>query len=174
MSNDMLDNEEREFILNKVSQPVITIAREVNFAERYASMLARFPKLPGDFNPKVPTERRQALVAQFPYPIRFYKSEGGYYKLNAKKFAYPHMRLMMEMLQWVVFNFDLWREDKRIGGGTYQQIAVAERLARGEKIDWDKDWRTQHQPWCYNETQLQTVLTESFALFDDLCKQLPE
>jgi hypothetical protein len=81
---------------------------------------------------------------------------------------------MMEMLQWVVFNFDLWREDKRIGGGTYQQIAVAERLARGEKIDWDKDWRTQHQPWCYNETQLQTVLTESFALFDDLCKQLPD
>lgn len=76
MSNDMLDNEERDFILNKVSQSVITIAREVNFAERYASMLARFPKLPGDFNPEVPSERRQALVAQFPYPIRFYKSEG--------------------------------------------------------------------------------------------------
>lgn len=76
MDDDMLDNEEREFILNKVSQPVITIAREVNFADRYASMLARFPKLPGDFNPKVPSERQQALVAQFPYPIRFYTSEG--------------------------------------------------------------------------------------------------
>lgn len=72
----MLDNEEHNFILSEVSQPVITIAREINFAERYASMLARFPRLPGDFNPKVPTERQQALVAQFPYPIRFYTSEG--------------------------------------------------------------------------------------------------
>ncbi|MCP3128688.1 hypothetical protein [Shewanella sp. KJ2020] len=174
MSDNMLTEQQHNFILSEVSQPVITIAREVNFAKRYASMLARFPKLPGDFNPKVPTERQQALVAQFPYPIRFYTSEGGYYMLNAKKFAYPHMRLMMEMRQWVTFRFNLWREDKRIGGGSYQQIAVAERLARGEEIDWDNDWRTQHQPWCYNEDQLQTVLTESFALFDDLCKQLPK
>ncbi|AAN57012.1 hypothetical protein HRJ35_21405 [Shewanella oneidensis MR-1] len=170
----MLDNEERDFILNKVSQPVISIAREVNFAARYASMLTRFPKLPGDFNPKVPTERQQELVAQFPYPIRFYTSEGGYYKLNAQKFSYPHMRLMMEMRQWVTFRFNLWREDKRIGGGSYQQIAVAERLARGEEIDWDKDWNVPNSPWCYNEDQLQTALTESFALFDDLCKQLPK
>ncbi|MFB2721378.1 hypothetical protein [Shewanella xiamenensis] len=173
MSNDMLDNEEHNFILSEVSQPVIAIAREINFAARYASMLARFPKLPGDFNPKVPTERQQALVAQFPYPIRFFKSEGGYYKLNAKKFAYPHMRLMMEMQQWVAFNFDLWREDKRIGGGSYQQIAVAERLSRGEDVKWD-DWKVLNKPWCYNEDQLQTVLTESFSLFDDLCKQLPK
>lgn len=174
MDDDMLDNEEHNFILSEVSQPVITIAREINFAERYASMLARFPKLPGDFNPKVPTERQQALVAQFPYPIRFYTCEGGYYKLNAKKFAYPHMRLMMEMRQWVTFCFNLWREDKRIGGGFYQEIAVAERLSRGEEIDWDKDWNVPNFPWCYNEDQLQTVLTESFALFDDLCKQLPK
>ncbi|MEL4441824.1 hypothetical protein AAEH88_21670, partial [Shewanella algae] len=66
MSNDMLTEQQHKFILSEVSQPVITIAREVDFAERYASMLVRFPKLPGDFNPKVPTERRQALVAQFP------------------------------------------------------------------------------------------------------------
>ncbi len=72
----MLTEQQHKFILSEVSQPVITIAREVDFAERYASMLVRFPKLTGDFNPKVPTERRQALVAQFPYPIRFYKSEG--------------------------------------------------------------------------------------------------
>ncbi|WP_394389334.1 hypothetical protein [Shewanella woodyi] len=80
---------------------------------------------------------------------------------------------MIEIFQAVSFHFNLWRDDTHIGGGSYQQLAVAERLSRGEDICWD-DWRVQQQPWCYSEAQLQTVLTELFSLFDDLCQAMPE
>ncbi|GIU18526.1 hypothetical protein TUM4261_39460 [Shewanella sp. c952] len=173
MPHEPLTQLQREFMLSEVTEPVIAIAKQVNFAERYYALLEQFPKLPGDFNPNVALDTKIDLVTAFSYPIRYYKGEGGYFMLNKKKFAYPHMRLMIEMRQWVVFNFDLWRDDTRIGGGSYQQLAVAERLSRGDDICWD-DWRVQQQPWCYSEAQLQTVLTELFSLFDDLCQAMPE
>ena len=110
----MLTEQQSQFILGEVSEPVINAAKEMNFAARYDALLANFPKRPGDFNPQVGLVEQQALVAQFPHPIRFYKGEGGYYMLNEKKFTHPHMNLMIEMQQWVVFNFNASSEN--LGG----------------------------------------------------------
>ncbi len=167
----MLTEEQRQFMLEEVSSEMIAAAQQINLAERYQSLLARFPKREGDFNPRLSSTEQRAIIAQYPHPVRFYKGQGGYYLLNEKKTAFPHMNLMMEMRQWVCCNINLWRDNKRVGGG-YQYIALAERLSRGEIFTWD-DWRVPTQPWTYDEEQFNTVIAEYFFLYEDLCQQIP-
>lgn len=84
MPHEPLTQQQREFMLSEVSEPVIAIAKQVNFAARYYALLEQFPKLPGDFNPNVALDTKIDLVTAFAYPIRYYKSEGGYFMLNKK------------------------------------------------------------------------------------------
>ncbi|WP_299494848.1 hypothetical protein [uncultured Shewanella sp.] len=168
----MLTEEERQYILDDISPSLIKAAKEVELAQRYQSLLTQFPKREGDFNPRLSSTEQRAIIAQYPHPVRFYKGQGGYYKLNQKKTAFPHISLTMEMRQWVCCSVGLWCDDKRIGGGGYQHIALAERLSRGESISW-KDWSESFQPWTYDEQQFNTVIAEYFSLYEDLCQQIP-
>ncbi|WP_299003899.1 hypothetical protein [uncultured Shewanella sp.] len=59
-----------------------------------------------------------------------------------------------------------------VTGTHYTKSALAERLSRGESISWD-DWRVPTQPWTYDEQQFNTVIAEYFALYEDLCQQIP-
>ena len=108
----MLTEEQRQYILEHISSPLTEAATNIDLAARYQSLLTRFPKREGDFNPRVSSTEQQAIIAQYPHPVRFYKGQGGYYRLNQKKAALPHISLMMEMRQWVNCSVGLWCDDK--------------------------------------------------------------
>jgi hypothetical protein len=82
----MLTEKQQQSIYRRVGMPLVQAAIGINFAARYASLLARFPKQSGRFSDqdRLPLERKKALVDGLGLPLRYYKSDGGYWRLNEK------------------------------------------------------------------------------------------
>jgi hypothetical protein len=171
----MLTTEQQQTIYRSVGMPVVQAAIAINFAARYASLLARFPKQADRFSDqdRLPLERKKALVDGLGLPLRYYKSDGGYWRLNEKKYPRGDISLQVEMMQWVKFSFSIKPEGLDYRGGFYQNIYIAQRMYAGEVLDFREDWLKPNSPWCYSEADFSIVLTECAALFNDLVAELP-
>jgi hypothetical protein len=160
-----------EYQINRVSTTLLAACEAARLPERYQALVDKYPQDPDDNAPMVSLPGKIAIVDSFGLPIRYYKAEGGYFRLNHKKFAYPHMSLSIIMLQWVNFTIATY-SDGNWRGQDMQLLSHMVRYLRGETTE-----NYQHSPnnsvWCYNETQLTQVLTELFAIFNDVCQAMP-
>ncbi|WP_434931034.1 hypothetical protein ACRWQM_01620 [Shewanella sp. HL-SH5] len=160
-----------EYEINRVTTTLLAACEAACLPERYQALVDKYPQDPDDNAPMVSLPGKIAIVDSFGLPIRYVKSEGGYFRLNHKKFAHPHMRVTIEMRQWVNFTIaSFWGGNWR--GQDMPELAHMVRYLRGETTE-----NYQHSPnnsvWCYNETQLTQVLTELFAIFNDVCQAMP-
>ncbi|MBB1318072.1 hypothetical protein H5123_10535 [Shewanella sp. SR43-4] len=160
-----------EYEINRVTTTLLAACEAARLPERYQVLVDKYPQVIDENAPMVSLPRKIAIMDSFGLPIRYYKAEGGYFRLNHKKFSHPHMSVTIIMLQWVSFTIGTYLDDHWRGAGM-PELAHMVRYLRGETTE-----NYQHSPlhyvWCYNETQLTQVLTELFAIFNDVCQAMP-
>ena len=161
-----------QYEINRVSNTLLAACEAARLPERYQVLIDKYPEDPDDYAPMVSLPRKIAIVDSFGLPIRYYKSEGGYFSLNHKQFVYPQMSITMEMRQWVSMRIGTYL-DGRWRGSDMPALAHMVRYLRGELTE-----NYQHSssafPWCYDEMQLTQVLAELFAIFNDVCLAMPQ
>ena len=90
-----------EYQINRVSTTLLAACEAARLPERYQALVDKYPKVIDGNAPMVSLPGKIAIVDSFGLPIRYYKAEGGYFRLNHKKFAHPHMSVTIIMMQWV-------------------------------------------------------------------------
>jgi hypothetical protein len=164
-----------DYILDTVCRPVIDAALAVNLGERYRALLTQFPKidaLVGRDEHYVPLERQIAIMEEVAkaagMPVRYYKSEGGYWQLD-KKYPRKDISLTIEARQWIKFAFYVTpNADCMAAGGRLGLIYNAVRVSQGEVLDYETGWRLPPTVWCFSEEDFYQVTQEAFALITDL------
>lgn len=163
------------WILNTVCQPVLDAALAVNFGERYRALLTKFPRIDaqvGRDEHYVPLDRQIDIMDEVAkaagMPVRYYKSEGGYWKLT-KKHPRKDISLTIEARQWIKFAFYVTpNTDYMAAGGLLGLIYNAVRVSQGEVLDYETGWRLPPSVWCFSEEDFYQVTQEAFALITDL------
>jgi hypothetical protein len=180
-TKDFTTEQINQWILNRVSQPVLNAALAINHGERFHELFSRFPRIESKVAKDehyVSLERQIEIMDEVSraagMPVKYHKIEGGFWDLDKK---YPRNDILLTIIarQWVdVRFFVVPNKNYMLAGGPLGLIYNAIRVSQGEVLDYETGWRVPPSVWCFSEEDFYQATQESFALLVEMQAHITE